>query len=190
MMGVVFSVLPAMVAAAVLFTGGTAWSGDTSSLQDDRERISSRAKVFEPCVNAAASTYILPPVLLKAIISVENGEWNPLAISINNHGKSVPQTVRSDQEARILVTRLWLQNVNFDVGLGQINTINMERYRIHPVALLDPCVNLSYSARILRESIDRHGYSWLAIERYNGINPSYPWKVKESLDRFMREGGH
>lgn len=189
-MGVVLYALPAMVGAAVLFVGGSAWSGGSSSGPSQREVISARAKGFETCLHAAASNYTLPTILLKAIISVENGQWNPLAVSINHHGKGLPQPVRSEQEARALVTKLWLQNVNFDVGLGQINTINMERYRIHPVALLDPCVNLSYSARILRESINRHGYSWLAIERYNGINPSYPWKVKESLDRFMREGGH
>jgi soluble lytic murein transglycosylase-like protein len=190
MMGVVWYALPALIWAAVLCVGGSAWSGESLSRQSEQDVISARAKVFEPCLNAAASNYSLPPILLKAIVAVENGRWNPLAISINRQGKGFPQTVRSEQEAQALVTRLWLQNVNFDVGLGQINTINMERYRIHPVALLDPCVNLSYAARILREAIDRHGYSWLAIERYNGINPSYPWKVMESLDRFRREGGH
>ena len=47
--------------------------------------------------------------------------------------------------------------------------------------LLEPCTNLRYAARILRESIDRHGYNWTAIERYNGINPKYPWKIHQAL---------
>jgi len=189
-MAVIRPILLMIVGSVVVLIGGTAWSGESVVGQSSREVISARVKAFEPCLNAAASHHTLPPVLLKAIVSVENGQWNPLAISINSQGKGVTQHVRSDQEARTLVTRLWLQNINFDVGLAQVNTKNMERYRIHPVMLLDPCTNLSYSARILRESINRHGYNWLAIERYNGINPSYPWKVKEMLDRLKRDGGH
>lgn len=136
---------------------------------------------YRQCLLKAAHSYQLHPRLLTAIVRVENGGWNPLAVSINQNGRGYPQSVRSYQEAVNLVTRLWKQNVNFDVGLGQVNTINMERYRVHPVALLEPCTNLRYAARILRESIDRHGYNWKAIERYNGINPNYPWKVMKEL---------
>ena len=136
---------------------------------------------YRQCLLKAARSYQLHPRLLTAIVRVENGGWNPLAVSINQNGRGYPQSVRSYQEAVNLVTRLWKQNVNFDVGLGQVNTINMERYRVHPVALLEPCTNLRYAARILRESIDRHGYNWKAIERYNGVNPQYPWKVMKEL---------
>lgn len=89
--------------------------------------------------------------------------------------------MRSYDQAVQTVTALWKKNENFDVGLGQVNTINMERFKIHPVYLLDPCTNLRYAARILRESIDRHGYNWKAIERYNGVNPQYPWKIHQAL---------
>jgi soluble lytic murein transglycosylase-like protein len=136
---------------------------------------------YRQCLHTAAQSYELHPRLLTAIVRVENGGWNPLAISINRNGKGYPQSVRSYQEAVNLVTTLWKQNVNFDVGLGQVNTFNMERFRVHPVALLEPCTNLRYAARILRESIDRHGYNWKAIERYNGVNPHYPWKVMKEL---------
>jgi soluble lytic murein transglycosylase-like protein len=136
---------------------------------------------YRQCLLKAAQSYQLHPRLLTAIVRVENGGWNPLAVSINQNGRGYPQSVRSYQEAVKLVTRLWKQNVNFDVGLGQVNSINMERYRVHPVVLLEPCTNLRYAARILRESIDRHGYNWKAIERYNGVNPQYPWKVMKEL---------
>ena len=162
---------------------GVTWPAPIKK-SDDRQL---RTRPYEPCLQQAATEHQVPITLLTAIVHVENGHWNPLAISINHKGKGTLQPVKSSEEARALVTRLWLQNINFDVGLGQVNTVNMERYRIHPVALLDPCTNLSYSARILRESINRHGYNWLAIEGYNGINPSYPWKVKNMLD-VLREG--
>lgn len=166
-----------IVSTSLLWTG-LGW-GAPKEKGEDRKL---RAKPYEACLTQAAIEYRLPLPLLTAIVHVENGYWNPLAISINRNGKGIAQSVKSDQEARALVTRLWLQNVNFDVGLGQVNTVNMERLRVHPVTLLNPCINLSYSARILRESIDRHGYNWTAVERYNGINPSYPWKVKRILD--------
>ena len=151
--------------------------------QGMRALVEERAHPFQSCLEKAASAYQLPSPLLRAIVQVENGNWDPLAVSVNQHGKGIRQTVRSMNDAISLVTRLWKQNVNFDVGLGQVNTRNMERYRIHPISLLDGCANLKVSARILRESIERHGYNWRAIERYNGINPQYPWRVKKALDQ-------
>ena len=136
---------------------------------------------YRACVDAAAKKHALPPRLLHAIVHVENGRWNPWAISVNQKGHGSERAVTSYEEAVRVVTTLWLENVNFDVGLGQVNTINMERYRVHPINLLDPCTNLDYAARILRESIDRHGYGWLAIERYNGRNACYPWRVYHVL---------
>lgn len=151
--------------------------------QGIRALVEERAHPFQACLEKAASTYQLPSPLLRAIVQVENGNWDPLAVSVNQRGKGIPQTVRSMNEAVSLVTRLWKQNVNFDVGLGQVNTKNMERFRIHPISLLDGCSNLEVSARILSESTERHGYNWRAIERYNGINPQYPWRVKKALDQ-------
>jgi soluble lytic murein transglycosylase-like protein len=139
------------------------------------------SKPYRECMHAAARTYRLNSRLLHAIVRVENGDWNPYAISVNRHGQGFPQAVRSYEEAVHVVTVLWQRNENFDVGLAQVNTINMERFKVHPVLMLDPCTNLRYAARILRESIDRHGYNWTAIERYNGINPKYPWKIHQAL---------
>lgn len=139
------------------------------------------AAPYQSCVDGVAKFYKISPELLRAIVKVENGTWNPLAISINRKGRGIPQKVHSYREAVELVSRLWVQKENFDVGLGQVNSINMERFRVHPISLLDPCTNLTYAAHILRESIDRHGYNWTAVERYNGRNPQYPWKVYGAL---------
>lgn len=158
----------------LMLTTGWASAADWKAVRD-------QSKPYQACVQGAASAYHLHPRLLHAIVRVENGAWNPLAISINRRGRGYPQSVRSYDQAVQTVTALWKKNENFDVGLGQVNTINMERFKIHPVYLLDPCTNLRYAARILRESIDRHGYNWKAIERYNGVNPQYPWKIHQAL---------
>jgi len=166
----------AMAVAFVLGAMGVPWvsAAGTSPPVDHSAH-------YRTCVNSSAAAYQINPRLLRAIVRVENGTWDPWSVSINAKGQSHPQVVRSYQQAVELVTRLWKQNVNFDVGLGQVNTVNMERFKVHPVSLLDPCVNLRYAARILRESIDRHGYNWTAIERYNGHNPHYPWKIHRAL---------
>lgn len=166
-------VLSAIIASVVV-AGNIAWAAGASKRTD-------YSLPYRLCLHQAAQSYGLHPRLLKAIVRVENGQWNPFSVNINRQGQGYPQTVRSYPEAVQLVTKLWTQNVNFDVGLGMVNTINMERFKIHPIALLDPCTNLRYSARILRESIDRHGYNWTAIERYNGHNPQYPWKIHQAL---------
>lgn len=140
-----------------------------------------RAAPYQACIDRAAVSYNIAPGLLKAIVRVENGSWNPWSVSINRNGRGFPQSVTSYAQAVDLVSRLWKQHQNFDVGLSQVNTVNMERLRVHPVYLLDPCTNLHYAARILRELFDRYGYSWTAIERYNGHNPRYPWKVYDAL---------
>lgn len=153
-------------------------------MASEGQAVTERASVHpvsRQCLQEAAQSHDVSPHLLDAIIRVENPRWDPWAISINRKGKSLRQAVRSRKEAEQVVTHLWNAGVNFDLGIGQINTINMERYKIHPIVLLDPCTNVRYAARILRESIDRHGYNWTAIERYNGINPEYPWKVHRAL---------
>lgn len=176
-----------MVGRVIIWTGLVMWLFSLEvgwAATPTKKKDSSAADPVHPyrqCLLKAAHSYQLHPRLLTAIVRVENGGWNPLAVSINRNGRGYPLSVRSYQEAVNLVTHLWKQNVNFDVGLGQVNTINMERYRVHPVVLLEPCTNLRYAARILRESIDRHGYNWKAIERYNGVNPQYPWKVMKEL---------
>jgi len=172
----VWLVLVGTVMATLIGSAESGWAATTKQASP-----ADPTAPYRQCLHRAAHSYQLPPRLLAAIVRVENGGWNPLAISINRNGRGYPQTVRSYQEAVNLVTVLWTRNENFDVGLGQVNTVNMERYRVHPVVLLEPCTNLRYAARILRESIERHGYNWKAIERYNGINPQYPWKVMKEL---------
>lgn len=169
------------VMVLVLVAGLMGWWSDGWASEKKVRKSGDAAEPYRQCLRRAADAYQIHPRLLGAIVRVENGGWNPIAISVNRQGRGYPLEARSYSEAVQVVTDLWKRNDNFDVGLGQVNTVNMERFRIHPVALLEPCTNLRYAARILRESIDRHGYNWTAIERYNGINPMYSWKVLKEL---------
>jgi soluble lytic murein transglycosylase-like protein len=134
------------------------------------------------CIQEAAHRYQVSPLLLEAIVHVES-EGNPLAVGVNRQGEGEAHGSLSYTQAAELVSRLWQQGTNFDVGLGQINTRNLEHYRVHPVYLLDPCVNLQWAAFVLRQKLDLFGNNWVAIGRYNGSKrlTQYVWKVYRAL---------
>lgn len=132
------------------------------------------------CFNEAAARYNIPPALLVAIAKVESG-FRPWVMNINHNGQSVkvinPKTY---EEAVYYLTYLHQNGYNYDVGIGQINVANIRRFGINPVSLLDPCNNLMVSAYILRENINRYGFTWDAIWRYNGRR-DYAYKVYKAL---------
>ena len=51
--------------------------------------------------------------------------------------------------------------------------------------LNDPCLNTMTGASILRQCIDRHGYSWEAVGCYNAMSRdkkvTYAWKIFHQL---------
>ncbi|MGE3152049.1 MAG: transglycosylase SLT domain-containing protein [Nitrospiraceae bacterium] len=134
------------------------------------------------CIQEAAQRYHVSPVLLEAIVHVES-DGNPLAVGVNRQGVGESRGRLSYTTAAELVSRLWQQGANFDVGLGQINSRNLEQYRVHPVYLLDPCVNLQWAAFVLRQKLDLFGNTWVAIGRYNGSKQltQYVWKIYRAL---------
>jgi hypothetical protein len=59
--------------------------------------------------------------------------------------------------------------------LAQVNSKNIARLAkpldVQPTDLLQPCTNLKVASYVLREQLDRHGYTWRAIAGYNGSLP-------------------
>ncbi len=135
------------------------------------------------CYEKVSEKYTINPAILKAIAKTESNE-NPYAINVN--GKSIfPKTY---DEASRWVNYLWAYRgyYKFDLGYMQISHRNIEAYNINPLDLLDPCYNLSWGGYILKNSFNKHGYNWKGIERYNGVNPKYPWKVYKSLISLLK----
>lgn len=134
------------------------------------------------CIQEAAHRYQVSPLLLEAIVHVES-EGNPLAVGVNRQGEGESHGRLSYTQAAELISRLWQQGADFDVGLGQINSRNLEQYRVHPVHLLDPCVNLQWAAFVLRQKLDLFGNNWVAIGRNNGSKrlTQYVWKIYGAL---------
>ncbi|GJL52987.1 MAG: hypothetical protein NPIRA02_01190 [Nitrospirales bacterium] len=141
-------------------------------------------QAFVPCLKQAAKQYGLPAVLVAAVIDVESG-GNPLAIGVNTKTITAP-TPKTKEEAVIHAVELWQRGVNFDVGLGQINRQNIKEHRIDLEGLFDPCVNVQWVSYFLYDRFQKYGLKWTAVERYNGVNPEYSWKVYDALQRMRR----
>lgn len=109
------------------------------------------------CWAAAAYRYQVPAELLYAMGSVESSH-NPKARAVANDG-------------------------TYSVGLMQINSSwfpTLRRYGIEESQLWKPCINIQVGAWILRQEVDRYGYSWEAIGAYYAgaySTKTYSWKI-------------
>lgn len=95
---------------------------------------------------------------LYAIAMVESS-LNPLAVNIS--GKSYyPKT---KEEA----LRLIRKKRNYDLGLMQINSYWIRKYRIRPEWLLNVEYNAKFGASILKYCQELFGNTWQAVECYH-----------------------
>lgn len=86
------------------------------------------------------------PSTMTAIVQVESG-GNPLAIGDNTTRRSYYPRNRSSAEA--LARRLLEQGHLLDLGIAQIDSMNLAGFGVNVRTIFDPCVNLSVGARIL-----------------------------------------
>jgi len=161
------------------------------------------------CVEDAALSYRISPLLLRAIESVESG-GNPYALSIQTINPKflkslldklgIKYTMRpykgrvlfsvqpsSKQEAEQVLNFLKSSPgvVTYDVGLMQVNKLWIEKYNLRPEWLLDACYNAKWGAYVLAKMIAKYGYSWDAVWHYNG-KKSYAWRVFRKIKDLCR----
>lgn len=103
------------------------------------------------CIFEAAQCFQMNPLLIKAII------W---------------QESRGRQQA---INRN--KNSTVDVGIMQINTVHFRALKALGIdeALLreNSCANVFSGAWVLKQSIERHGYTWDGIGNYHSKTPLY-----------------
>lgn len=114
------------------------------------------------CFDEAGAASGINPFLLKSIAQVESG-LNPRAINVNANGSR-------------------------DLGLMQINSSWIKPMKLDGVRLFsDPCYNTTIGARILRDCIDRKGYTWAAVGCYNAVSApkqvAYSWKIYRLMQK-------
>ena len=98
------------------------------------------------CFNYAGRAFNVSPLLLESIAKVES-DFNQGAINRNSDG-------------------------SVDVEIMQINSFWIRKigWKHWKRAVKDACYNIYVGAWILRQCIDRYGYSWQAVSCYNTGN--------------------
>ncbi|MCV2508816.1 MAG: lytic transglycosylase domain-containing protein [Neisseriaceae bacterium] len=95
------------------------------------------------------------PQTLQALILTESSA-NPYAISVVRGAKQ-PAQPKTYEEALGVVNYLNHIGANYSIGIAQINSANFSRYGVSAEQLLDPCVNLQISQKILQDCHSRSG---------------------------------
>ncbi|MBN2722349.1 MAG: lytic transglycosylase domain-containing protein [Campylobacterales bacterium] len=111
---------------------------------------------YDGLFDDAGRKFGINPALLYAIAKTESS-LNPMAVGNNKNGTQ-------------------------DIGIMQINTVHMPELRRQNISrddLFDPQINIYVGSRILKRCINKHGYSYAAINCYNGriSNNDYFMKV-------------
>ena len=122
--------------------------------------LSARAEAF--CFEEAGKVHNISSELLKSIARVES-DFNSKAVNTNRNGST-------------------------DLGLMQINSVWVDAMSLNRDELIsNPCYNVMTGANILRQCIDRHGYTWEAVGCYNakskGKRVGYSWKIFHELKK-------
>lgn len=89
------------------------------------------------------------PQTMVTLVKTES-KGNRLAIGLN--GARLRFQPRNESEAVAWVKYLEQHKYNFDVGLGQINIKNIQKRKLKPEQLFDPCLNLSIAGEILTQN--------------------------------------
>lgn len=112
------------------------------------------------CFEEAGKEHGINPVLLESIARTESN-LNPKAMNKN-------------------------QNGSIDIGLMQINSFWIKTLGLDSGKLIsDPCYNTMIGAKVLKQCIDRYGYTWEAVGCYNATSTPkrvrYSWKIFNRL---------
>ncbi|MBI5212513.1 MAG: lytic transglycosylase domain-containing protein [Nitrospirae bacterium] len=112
------------------------------------------------CFEDAGKAYGINHALIESIARIESN-LNPKAVNKNLNG-------------------------SIDIGLMQINSFWVKTLGLNADELIsNPCYNTMTGARILRQCIDRYGYTWEAVGCYNATSKhkrvNYSWKIFNRL---------
>lgn len=96
---------------------------------------------------AAQCAPAVAPETMYAVIATES-QGNPFAIGVNS-GDRLARQPRTFGEAVTTAKMLLARGTNIDLGLGQINSANMEWLKLSVEEAFDPCENIKASAQVL-----------------------------------------
>lgn len=139
------------------------------------------------------------PQTLAAIVKIESG-FKPNAIGINKGTAVLKRQPESKEEAVVAAKKLIAGGHNIDMGLGQINSENLQRLGITVEDVFDPCKNLAAAAAILTDNYTRATARTAepqaalnkALSAYNtgdfgrGLQNGYVYKVAQANQQLVQ----
>lgn len=99
------------------------------------------------------------PAIVQAIVETESS-FNPFVIGVNR-GSRLTRQPSNFSEAVQTAKRLLEQGANIDMGLGQINSANLNWLNLSVEQAFTPCVNLQALQRVYLTCYDKAGNSGL-----------------------------
>jgi type IV secretion system protein VirB1 len=149
----ILAILLSVAAASAQAQGPTATSLEMNGRYSQDQMI----VLFKSCApNAALNTML-------AVATTESG-FHPYAISVNspqkiasrfgltNQAIELQRQPNSKREAVLWMRWLLKHRISVSVGLLQVNTDNVARFRLSPERLFDPCTNIAVGANLLAEA--------------------------------------
>ncbi len=132
-----------------------------------------------PLLNQVSREFDVPAPLLWAIAKQESSH-NPWAVNMDGRG-FLPRT---KQEA--LFALHLSRPRSYDLGMMQINSFWVRKYRLNPADVLEPEINVRLGAFIMRDCLDRHGLTWKAIGAYHTGDPDrHAWRAYDYAKRVL-----
>lgn len=125
------------------------------------------AQAYEKIFSRHCKAANVPREIAMAIARQESG-LNPNCVNVA--GEDHFPATRA--EAEKIIKRAAAENKSYDVGLMQINSQWIKKWKIDPCSLLDPDANIRAGIRILSEEIKRHGMNWKAVGAYHSPTPA------------------
>lgn len=147
-----------------------------------RQRESAVSSYFDyPCTK-----FGIPKQLAMAIARQESS-MHPWILNIA--GKDV---IAPTQEAALrLAEDAEARKLSYDVGIMQINSYWIRKYKIPLPLLFRPRDNVYMGCWILKQEINRHGMTWKAVGRYHSPTDwraaHYAWLIKGHLNNILND---
>lgn len=185
----------------------------TPCIQCRASRTPNLSNPLRRVLRSAAKRVGVKPVAIMEVLATVESRMNPYAIHLSARyplgaalrAAKIPFTAYTSgdryhyvvtpknytQAAGILE---WAQTTTvwYDVGLLQIFRGNVERYKLNPVALLNPRNNAIVGSYIFKQCSDRYpGNFWAAIEcyhrgAYHGYLTPYASRVRGQIVRLLK----
>lgn len=93
------------------------------------------------------------PLTMYYIVEHESAS-DPYRINTNGKGNQLEQQPKNEREAVAAAKALLKANKNIDMGLGQINSANLNRLGLTVEDIFKPCINLRATQTILKACYD------------------------------------